>query len=186
METPQENLFSALLKLSAESKRPFILVGGNAINAHGYLRTTYDVDVAVTDDDAAFWRESLEAMGYQMFFGTDAFQRYKGEATTSLMPVDLIFLTNQTFTKMLHEARELPVGAVALPVASPLHLIAMKLHALKQPHRAADGKDFLDIIGLIRAKQIDVQSPDFQSIISKHADAVTREKLLRSLAEPDG
>jgi hypothetical protein len=181
VETPQENIFSALLALSKENVRPFFLVGGNAVNAHGYLRTTFDIDVAVSDVDAPFWSKSLEAMGYQMFFATDAFQRFRGTGTSGLFPLDLMLLAVDTFQKMHNAAVLRKVGGLQLPVASPLHLAAMKFHALRQPQRAADGKDLQDIIGLIRGGFIDVQSPDFQVILNKYADDSTKSEFGRRL-----
>lgn len=183
MTIPPQSLFEHVERISRERSLTFLLVGGNAINAHGYLRTTYDVDLAVPDDQAAAWRAELEALGYEMYFGTDAFQRFKSGNPQPLFPVDLMFLTPETCDKLLQAASLEPVGSVSLPVPHPLHLIAMKLHALRQPARAADGKDLQDIVGLIRQKQIDVRSEQFQDILSRYAKSETKDELFRRLGE---
>ncbi|GAB4253322.1 MAG: hypothetical protein OHK005_20570 [Candidatus Methylacidiphilales bacterium] len=86
METPQETLFDALARISGRHNLPFLLVGGHAVNAYGYLRTTYDSDLAIPDGHTDVWQRELEAMGYEMFFRTDAFLRFRGKTNPAWVP----------------------------------------------------------------------------------------------------
>lgn len=183
MQNPLENLFDALDRISNTRDLPFLLVGGHAVNAYGYLRTTYDVDVAVSDNHASLWRRELEAMGYEMFFGTDAFLRFRGKEKQDAFPVDLMLVAPTTFEKLRRDSRMRKIGKHLLPIVSPLHLMAMKLHALHQPRRAADGKDLNDIVALIKGGIINVQTPDFRAIIEKYGDKTTRARLSRFYPE---
>jgi hypothetical protein len=184
--TPQENFFAAILLLSREQHLDFLLVGGNAVNAHGYQRTTFDIDLAIPDDQLHAWRKALEGMGYRMYFATEAFQRYQGMTDSNLFPVDLMLLSPETFSKLQKSSIPRQVGTVELPIPAALHLVAMKLHALRQPERARQGKDLPDVIGLIRCSQIDVQGNEFQAMVDKYADAPTRAALFRLLEAPPG
>lgn len=175
------SLFSELLRVSEAESLSFLIVGGNAVNAYGYQRTTFDIDVAVPDDQARSWRRQLESMGYEMFFGTEAFQRFRGRRESPLFPVDLMLLNADTFRKLEDGSVTKTVGDARLPVPAPLHLIAMKLHALRQPARAEQGKDFPDVIGLIETLGIDVHGDEFQTILAKYANESTRDELLRRL-----
>ncbi|GAB4253318.1 MAG: hypothetical protein OHK005_20560 [Candidatus Methylacidiphilales bacterium] len=97
--------------------------------------------------------------------------------------MDLMLLAPPTFEQLQRDAHRKPIGHVELPVASPLHLIALKLHALKQPQRAADGKDSGDIIELMRSVEMDGQSPAFKAILEKYGDETTRAKLREFIAQ---
>lgn len=181
MDLAPENLFAVLNRISQKREISFLLVGGNAINAYGYLRATFDVDIAVPDDQAAVWSSELEACGYALYFCTDAFQRFKDLSAAKRFPVDLMLMTPETFRKIHQTSVQKKIGTEDLLVPSPFHLIAMKLHALKQPRRAAEGKDLNDIINLIRLAQINVQSPEFQAIVDRYADASTKKELSNRL-----
>lgn len=45
-------------------KIPYAVVGGMALNAHGYRRTTVDVDILVTRDSNRLIHEQLDGLGY--------------------------------------------------------------------------------------------------------------------------
>jgi hypothetical protein len=178
---PTETIFTTLRRISEEEKLPLLIVGGNAINAYGYQRTTFDIDVAIPDTDKDKWQNIIKAIGYQMYFGTEFFLRFKGKENTPLFPLDLMLLSSATFLKLTQSSKWKPMGNVSLPVPDPLHLIALKLHAMQQPARALEGKDLPDILGLIRLTEIDVQSEAFQTILQKYADPATRAAILQSL-----
>lgn len=181
MDQAPKNLFTILNLISQERGISFFLIGGNAINTYGYIRTTFDIDIAVPDDQAATWSSELVAIGYVLYFCTDAFQRFEDKSSFRRFPVDLMLMSPETFKKIHQTSVLKKIGTVDLLVPSPLHLIAMKLHALKQPRRAAEGKDLNDMINLIRFAQINVQSSDFQAIIDRYADASTKKELFNRL-----
>jgi hypothetical protein len=63
-----------------------------------------------------------------------------------------------------------------------MHLIALKLHATRTWDRAVQGKDYYDILGLIRANHVDVKSPAFTEILQRNATPTIKERLLRDLS----
>ena len=51
-----------------ELRIPYAVMGGMALVAHGYLRTTEDVDILVTEDGLNVIHESLLGLGYRLLF----------------------------------------------------------------------------------------------------------------------
>ena len=47
MALPEEELFKKLSMEFERAKIPFLLIGGYAVNAYGYSRTTRDVDFMI-------------------------------------------------------------------------------------------------------------------------------------------
>jgi len=89
----------------------------------------------------------------------------------------VMLVAPETFDKLYAERKALAFGPVLLPVPKPLHLIALKLHALRNPERLKKGKDIPDILSLISICQIDTMDPEFQEIINRYANDETRHLL---------
>lgn len=47
--------------------------------------------------------------------------------------------------------------------------------------RAVQGRDYYDILNLIRINRIEPRASDFQEILDRYASATIRERLLRDL-----
>ena len=94
------------------------------------------------------------------------------------MDLDIMFVDDSTFGKLAVEREMLIVGGATLPVAGVLHLIALKLHATRTPTREIEGKDFYDIVNLMRVHQIDPASAEFTEILDRYATASIRQRLL--------
>jgi hypothetical protein len=65
-------LFRQLQRASAEKNLPLLLVGGHAVNAYGYSRTTLDVDMLIAVETFPHWRPVLESLGYTRTFPTSS------------------------------------------------------------------------------------------------------------------
>jgi hypothetical protein len=59
---------------------------------------------------------------------------------------------------MLAPSREIEIGGGRCRVPSLDHLIALKLHVLKQRLSHRGYKDFMDVLSLVQANQLDVRS----------------------------
>jgi hypothetical protein len=160
-----------------------ILVGGQAVNAHDYFRTTADVDLMIRERETNKWRAFFEANGYRVFHATTNFIRLQFAADPKrTLPVDLMLADDATFEKITQQSELCDVSEGAqLRVPKPLHLIAMKLHALKSRSRAERGIDLQDVIHLIKTAKIDVGSADFAAILNRYAGEEIRAKLLREV-----
>ncbi len=99
----EPDIFQICVDGAAAAGLEFLLIGGHAVNARGYLRTTLDYDFLLASRD------------------------------------------------------------------------------LREGHRALLGKDYLDILTLIRRNGIDTRSSDFLEILNRHGTDSIRERLARDL-----
>jgi hypothetical protein len=165
-----------LVKDAQEQGLAFLVIGGHAINAYGYARTTLDLDFLVAEDDFDRWRDHLLAQGYKNVRRGPSFGHFRGD---NLYPVDLQVVDRSTF-ETINSRRQMRSGG--FPVPAPLHLIALKAHALKNAQRAALGKDLHDIVSLARSCDIPWSDPEFQRVLERYADAATFRKLRKAFA----
>ena len=170
-------------RLTAEAGKrglEFLLIGGHAVNAHGYERTTLDFDFLVPAADLPAWKAVLAGLDYHPIHETKAFAQFEpGEGAG--FRIDLMLVDAPTFGKLMAGSEVRIYGGCEIRVAGVLHLIAMKLHATRTWDRAVQGKDFYDILNLIRINRVDTDSPDFQAILNRHATPSIKERLLSDL-----
>jgi len=162
-----------------------LLVGGNAINLLAYSRTTFDVDLLVRESDAELWLSFFTRHGYAVFHRSANFIRLRFAADpAAALPVDLMLADSATFERIRAGSQLHDLGKnVKLAIPSPLHLIAMKLHALRNPARLESGIDLQDVKHLIRTARIDTSSKEFTEITSRYATPALRDRLLRELGD---
>ena len=172
-----EDFFERLAREAEDASLTFMVVGGHAVNAYGYQRTTIDVDLLIAESALGTWRTFWERRGYRCVHTTDAFCQFRTADETERFPVDLMVVSDETFGKLRSKEQRRAVGGCTLPVPSPLHLIALKLHALSNKERARQGMDLPDIIGLIRGCGIDTQDVELQEILERYADEKIRSEI---------
>lgn len=175
----------ALSAAAAREGLDSVLVGGNAVNLYAYRRTTFDVDLLIRESDAAQWRSFLQRNGFDVFHATGNFIRMRLAADPAgALPIDLMLADEQTFQKIFAERRTHDLGnGITVAVPHPLHLVAMKLHALRSPHRVADGIDLQDVIHLITATGTDINSRAFTEILDRYASPQIRDEIRRHFGE---
>lgn len=145
---------------------PALLIGGYALQAYGVVRQTLDVDCLVADADVVRLGQLLTAAGYRERARTKDFVRYI-HSSLYLMDVDVLLVAPSTMQVMLKASREYRVGAFEWRVPSLIHLVALKLHALKNaPDREA--KDFGDIVELLRGHRAEWQAGDLEKLCRKY------------------
>ena len=153
---------------------PFLVIGGHAINSYGLDRHTGDLDLVVPRSAKPQWLELMALLRYAIGQNTDTFSRFRPD-TIAAWPIDLMFVDDRTFEKMNAASTRAEFGAVQAPVAGMAHLIALKIHAMKelQDHRAA--RDFSDLLFLVKRSQI--SDADLRRLCERYAS----EKLYRRL-----
>lgn len=177
-----EALLDQLATAEEKGDLAFLVIGGHAVNAYGYTRTTLDFDFLIAADQLPKIRALLEANGYRWAGQTATFAKMQPPLTDPpSLPADLMLVSGDTFAKLREGCRRMPFGDRLLPVPAPLHLIALKLHAMRNPERRAAGRDLSDILGLVSMCQINPHSRDFCTILDRYADAATRHILLEQL-----
>ena len=63
---------------SQEPPLPYLVIGGYAVVAHGYSRTTIDIDLLVRRTDKLTWHDRCLKMGLRCIGQSHAFAQYDG------------------------------------------------------------------------------------------------------------
>jgi hypothetical protein len=155
---------------------PFLVGGGHAVNSYGVGRTTYDVDLIIPESEAPRWREYWEGRDYACYYEDANYCRLSHQ---SLFPVDLLFMGAETFRKLFEGSQERQISGSLLPVPNALSLLAMKLHAMNNHKRLKLQKDLPQVLDLIERAEIEVESPEFQQILTRYAP----EKIIRLIQD---
>lgn len=141
--------------LNANSVK-YIMVGGIAINLHGYIRTTNDIDVWIEDtvDNRGRLRKALREYGMGDFFMMETLQIIPGWTYFHLnngmrmdLMVDVKGLEGFGFNECMQLASIADVHEINVPFLHINHLIASK-KAANRP------KDQLDVIQLERIQKL--------------------------------
>lgn len=156
---------------------PFLLIGGYAVNIHGYSRVTNDLDVLIRRAQLDQWTELLNEAGYKLVHEGQTFVQF--ESSEPATPVDLMLVNDQTFEKLQARVHSLEEEGTTIPFVCVQHLIALKIHVLKQDLEHRRMKDFLDVVELVRANKIDLQSTEMREIFERYGseDLYRRIKL---------
>lgn len=175
-----ESFFVNLAHHAQTKGLKYLVVGGNAVNLHQYYRTTFDIDILIPETSLEAWKAYFaQHENYEMSFKTHSFARL--ESREKRIPLDLMLVDQQTFEKLSLDSIRIGMGDVEIPVPDAVHLIAMKLHALKNTNRSDRKHDFQDIIHLIDVYQLDANDVKLHSVIERYASAESKERLLRHL-----
>ena len=169
------------IALYSESKAMrFIVVGGQAVNAYGISRQTGDIDLIVEGSRKADWSGLLERLKYKPHQDDDRFSRYQPPELAA-WPIDLMYVDDLTFEKLFSAARDMIIGVSEVAVVSPEHLVALKIHALKnfQPHR--EPKDYGDLLALLRTAASNIDSPELEQLCLRYASHDLYDRLNKDL-----
>jgi len=164
-----------LFDLLGRFSEPLLVIGGHALSAHGLSRQTIDVDCLIAVENRGTIDKYLRGAGFELLGETENFARFSHP--THLMPdVDLLFVDRPTFEKLQANSIILQRGPVALLTPSLPHLIALKLHAIRN-NPAREARDLGDIIELLRANPGAVSIDELNSISLQFGPLGISEKL---------
>jgi hypothetical protein len=158
----------ALLKATS-SQLDFLIIGGHAAMIHGVARSTFDLDLLVCGKDRDAWVIHLISEHYRVFHETSAFLQF--ESAEGEAAIDLMMVNAETWSKMLEASELCTIGSLPCRVVSPLHLLALKIHALKFRVNEAAEKDWYDIQSLIKMGKIDPHAEVTQQILHRYGSS---------------
>jgi predicted nucleotidyltransferase len=168
---------------ATEAGLAFLVVGGNAVIAHGYQRGTKDVDLLVRDSDLPAWNSLVRSLGYSEYFMSHGFQMYN-HPSNALAPLDLLIVGSETFAKMIAHPETATLDGASIQVPRLSHLIALKLHAIRENPTKRYARDMGDIVELLSVNGITLEAPEFRAIFDRYATADIRAEVERRLAGP--
>jgi len=176
----QKNPFQIVSDACQQTGVAVLLVGGHALGAYGHQRLTQDVDFLIDERDLQKLKTALLEKEYPEALQSPVVSRLgnpdKGDVLIDLMPID-----SETFRKMRAEAKEEIYFDRKFLVPKLEHLIAMKLHALRQQFEKRKTKDLPDVAELVKRNKIDPQSSEFRTLCLKFGSEKLYEELLRFL-----
>jgi predicted nucleotidyltransferase len=181
------NLFNAMVKcpikeiakFADEAGVPFLVIGGYAVIAHGYVRATEDLDLIVERGRRLVMGKLLVSIGMSVENDSDNFTEYDSPGEND-MDVDLMFVSEGVFEKLEGVAMSTIVEGVPVRVVSLLHLIALKCHSAKNSKYLRRLKDVDDLIQLILINHLDLNEPGLRAIILKHGNPEIYESLQKA------
>lgn len=154
-----------------------MLIGGYAVMAHGFVRTTGDIDFLIQKSRACDWQIFLEDLKFTVQFSGPTFLQFNPPPGEKL-PVDLMFVDNDIFDQMLSMAASVEADGILASVVSLPHLFALKCHAFQsRPQRAM--KDIEDLVQLTKINKLDLNEPAMRAILIKHGGQEFYEFLKR-------
>lgn len=143
---------------------PALMIGGHAVTALGHPRATFDLDLLIPRSAAGQWKTELAKLGYRIFAESRNFHQFEAPPGLPLPPLDLMLVDDEVFQTL--ELTKTDIRPIATP--GVVAMIALKLHAIKQPARDNAEKDWSDVLALVKAHQLSLDDPEFSAIILKH------------------
>jgi hypothetical protein len=173
------NSLETIAAAAAAAKMAFVLAGGHAVMVHGYARSTFDIDLIIRREDRAGWLKVANGLGFGLFHEGPNFIQFSPSSPTAA-PLDLMFVNDDTFGRLMAEAVPGPPGVAGAKVVSLRHLLALKCHAIKHGHAGRIVKDADDVIHLVLANRLDMDAPETREIFLKYGTQELYEKVRRA------
>lgn len=152
-----------------------LLIGGHALLAFGVARQTLDVDCLMVDSDSMVLHTILTEAGYKETERTENFIRYS-HSSVYLMDVDVMLVDRDTFEKMLQHSFVYKIGVVNMRIPCLIHLIALKLHAIKN-NLKRELRDLSDIVELLRNNQGEIGKEELKATCMRYGPKGIYDKL---------
>lgn len=173
-----ENIFHLLSEILKETGVSSLVIGGFAVNHYHFSRTTGDIDLLMTEGNFEQIWPRLEKTGCKQVFRNKLFVTLQSEVPPP-MAIDIGFVDSETFLKMVKEQEKTEIAGYPFTVLSLNHLIAMKLHAIKNNPEGRERWDLRDILELIKANRVDIKDPHFRDSCVKYGSEEIYKKILQ-------
>jgi hypothetical protein len=156
-----------------------LLIGGFAVNYHGYTRNTLDVDFMIAADRLDVVKSVMTKAGFINIVVEDNVAFFN--APECPFRVDFLRVDNPTLSRLLTNAIVAKVQDCVVKVPALNDLLAMKIFALSQDIPRRLGKDLADIAFLSVLHKLDVER-DIKPLCDRHGTAKAYD-LIRSQVE---
>lgn len=142
------DFFRTIASAFERRKLDVILIGGWAVNEHGFHRQTRDIDFAFLASRKSDLLAVLKDLGYTPFSDSSLVTRF--DFREPFMPiVDVLWIDDSTHNKMSGSAVSME-NVPSMKVIGLRNLLAMKLHALKSADEQRGDRDVMDIVTLMK------------------------------------
>lgn len=175
--TDNRSVFHLISDITKEEGVPCVLIGGFAVNFHKFSRQTRDVDLLMTRENYDKISKAFKIAGYKELNISEAFVNLES-TRISFMKVDCVFVDQETLDQILSQSQELVIAKQKFLVPSLFHLIALKLHAIKNNFKLRFLKDLPDIVSLVRINNVDVKDEKFKELCLKYGTEDIYKRIL--------
>ena len=174
-------LFHQINEESRKRGLEFLVIGGLAVNMHGFVRDTADLDLLVRQESRDEWMKLFSELGYTLYREKLVFCQLD-PPKAGAWPVDLMFVREPTFREIFKFGVAVEMFGERLLIPTLEHLLALKLHALKHSRIDRYLKDYLDVEGLVRVNEIDLRQKKVRELFLKYGTLDVYEKISRTSA----
>jgi hypothetical protein len=150
---------------------PLLLAGGWAVSAHGFPRSTLDLDWVCPRSREGDAKALMAELGFELRSDAMA-SRFQYGRELAFPLVDIIWVNDESFDKMRGPTDQ----SMGVRVINFESLVAMKLHALKDDQRRM-GRDLRDLQELLSRNPGAIPVCELRAMCEKYADAETFPKL---------
>jgi hypothetical protein len=131
----------------------YAVVGAFGLHAYGLTRATLDLDLATESAAQPKLVAFLESLGYETLYRSAGYSNHV-HALPDLGRLDFVYVESETARVLFSGGTVLQLGEHRVPVPRPEHLVAMKVHAMKNdPSRTL--REMADIQFLLSLPSID-------------------------------
>ena len=165
----------ALFDLIGRFSHPLLVIGGHALTAHGVTRQTMDVDCLIAVENREELDAHLRGGGFERVGQAENFARYR-HPSDFVPDVDVLFVDASTFDKLRAGGIPLQRGQTMLQAPALPHLIALKLHAIRN-NPAREAGDLGDIARLLQANPGAISSSELTALCTQFGPPGIESKL---------
>ena len=148
------------------------------MNHYKVSRQTVDIDFLIVKEDFEKISSALKEAGYLPSSAQENFAQLES-ARLSLRNIDFMFVDRFTLDKIMEEAKPITIAGQKFIVPSLNHLLALKLHSIKNNEKLRLLKDLPDIVSLIRKNNVNAEDREFKELCLKYGT----EDLYRRILE---
>ncbi len=173
------SLFQTIESEARKRELQFLVIGGLAVNFHGYPHDTADLDILTPQEARVPWLSLLAELGYSVYQDKGAFIQLS-PPSEGAWPVDLMMVREPTFRPIFDHGKEVDMYGARVLIPTLEHLLALKLPALKHTRARRFLKDFLDVENLVKVNKVDLRSDSVRQMFIKYGTAEIYKKISRA------
>jgi len=141
----KHKIFLSVLDVLQKNNIDFLLIGGLAVNYHGFTRDTMVIDFMMALPDVHVLVNIMREAGFTSYDIQPMVVFFK--RPDHPVRIDFLRIDSTTLEKLNRSAVKINIGNYQVKIPSVNDLLAMKLHSFHQSNMCRD-KDMTDIVAL--------------------------------------
>lgn len=176
------NLFEELSDKAGPLRLRFLVIGGHAVNFHGFQRGTEDADILISRSDVNAWRELIPGMGFRLVHEQETFLQFRPHDAAE-WDLDLMIVPAETFERLFAAAETDGPDDRSVRYVSFEHLIALKAHALKHGEGLRSLKDLTDVATLLKLRNVSPEAEWLRAVFQRNGTPEMHERIRKLVTE---